>query len=186
MIKIGLLGHGVVGSGVAEILLQNADVVAASAGQGVAIAKILDLRDFSGLSYSKLFTKEADDVLLNAEVDVIVECMGGKEPARTFALKALDAGKSFVTSNKALIAAHGEELIALARRKNVHILYEGSTGGGIPLIHPIRHCLGANRLTRVVGCFFCGDVSRVDYNGVPVYRIVHGLSGGRVVPAVFI
>lgn len=151
MVKVGILGHGVVGSGVAEILIKNADVVARAAGQGVGIGRILDLRDFSSLSYGKLFTKSADELLGDSQIDIVVECMGGTNPAFDFAKRALLNGKHFVTSNKALIAAHGEELFAIARQKNVQVLYEASTGGGIPVIHPIHHCLGANRLTRVVG-----------------------------------
>ena len=151
MIKVGLLGHGVVGSGVAEILLENADVVAKSAGQGVSLEKVIDIREFPSLSYHKLFTNDADSVLLGGEVDVIVECVGGVGFAYDSAKKALGSGKHFVTSNKELVAKHGEELLAIAREKNVQFLYEASTGGGIPAIHPMQHCLGANRVSRVAG-----------------------------------
>lgn len=151
MMRVGLLGHGVVGSGVAEILLENADVVAKSAGQGIALEKIVDLREFPGLSYARLLSKEADDVLLDPAIDIVVECIGGAGLAHTFAKAALSQGKHFVTSNKELVAKHGEELLAIAREKDVQFLYEASTGGGIPAIHPMQHCLGANRILRVAG-----------------------------------
>lgn len=151
MIKVGLLGHGIVGSGVAEILLENADIVAKSAGQGVVLEKIVDIRKFPELSYHKLFTADADGALLGEDIDVIVECVGGAGFAYASAKKALLAGKHFVTSNKELVAKHGEELLSIAREKDVQFLYEASTGGGIPAIHPMQHCLGANRITRVAG-----------------------------------
>lgn len=151
MVKVGLLGHGVVGSGVAEILLENADVVAKAAGQGISLEKIADLRDFPGLSYGKLLTKDADDILLDPEIEVVAECVGGTGVAYAFAKTALERGKHFVTSNKALVAERGEELLAVAREKGAQFLYEASTGGGIPAIHPMRHCLGANRILRVAG-----------------------------------
>ncbi len=151
MLRVGLLGHGIVGSGVAEILLENADIVARSAGQGVVLSKVLDIRDFSKLSYGRLFTTDADDVLKDPSIDAVVECMGGLRFAFPFAKAALENGKHFVTSNKELIAAHGEELLAIAREKDVQLLYEASTGGGIPALHPMQHCLGANRIQRVAG-----------------------------------
>lgn len=151
MINVGILGHGVVGSGVAEILIKNADVVVRNSGQGIGIGKILDLRDFPDLSYRHLFTKDAQEILSDPNIQIIVECMGGTSPAFEFAKTAIENGKHFVTSNKALVAAHGEELFALARDKGVQVLYEASVGGGIPVIHPMRHCLGGNRINRVVG-----------------------------------
>ncbi len=151
MLTVGLLGHGIVGSGVAEILFENSDVVAKAAGQGVVLRGIADLLDFSHLSYGKIFSNNADELLENPDVDVIVECIGGSGFAYACAKKALTWGKHFVTSNKELVAKHGEELLDIAREKDVQFLYEASTGGGIPAIHPMQHCLGANRLTRVAG-----------------------------------
>jgi homoserine dehydrogenase len=151
MLTVGIVGHGVVGSGVAEILLENADEVAKSAGQGVRIGGIVELRDFSHLAYHKLFTADVDQVLDDPQIDVIVECVGGAGFAYACAKRALQAGKHFVTSNKELVAKCGDELLDIAREKNVQFLYEASTGGGIPAIHPMQHCLGANRITRVAG-----------------------------------
>ena len=151
MIRVGLLGHGVVGSGVAEILRKNGDVLWARTGQRLELASICDLRDSSHLEYASLFTKDALALARDKSIDVFVECMGGVEPARSFVLEAVRQGKHVVTSNKALVVAAGEEIAALAQEKGVRFLYEASVGGGIPVVTPIRQCLAANRLDRIAG-----------------------------------
>ncbi|MDR2514423.1 MAG: homoserine dehydrogenase [Christensenellaceae bacterium] len=151
MAKIGLLGHGVVGGGVAEILLKNAKLLQERVGQGLELTAICDLRDFSALPYADLFTKDAQALLTRPDIDIVVECMGGVEPARSFVLWAIEAGKHVVTSNKALVVAAGEEIIQKASERGVRFLYEASTGGGIPVIGPLRQNLAANRIDRIAG-----------------------------------
>ena len=151
MIRVGLLGHGVVGSGVAEILRKNGDVLWARTGQRLELASICDLRDFSHLEYASLFTKDALAMARDKSIDVFVECMGGVEPAYTFVKKALLNGKSVATSNKELVAKHGAELIAIAREKNINFLFEASVGGGIPIVRPLLRCLTADVIEEVSG-----------------------------------
>ena len=151
MKKIALLGHGVVGSGVMEILDKNADLLACQAGEPVEAKYILDRRQFPGLAYNHRFTQDFDSVKNDPEVSVVVEALGGLEPAFTWARESLLAGKSFVTSNKELVAAKGDELLALAAEKGVHFLFEASVGGGIPILQPLRESLTANRVTEIAG-----------------------------------
>ena len=148
MAKVGIIGHGVVGSGVANILLNNADVLTARAGEKIELAKVCDLREFD-VSYKHLFTKDAADIYTDPQIDIVVECMGGKGLAYKFVKAALENGKHVVTSNKELIAVCGTELEAIAKEKGVCLRYEASCGGGIPVIKPIAEDLGANHLTRV-------------------------------------
>ena len=150
MAKVGIIGHGVVGSGVANILLNNADVLSVRAGQDIELAKVCDLREFD-VSYKDLFTKDAAEIYTDPEIDIVVECMGGKGLAYKFVKAALENGKHVVTSNKELIAVCGTELEAIAKEKGVCLRYEASCGGGIPVIKPIAEDLGANHLTRVAG-----------------------------------
>lgn len=150
MAKVGIIGHGVVGSGVASILLENADVLAARAGERIELGRVCDLREFD-VSYKNLFTKDAQEVYAAPDIDIVVECMGGKGLAYKFVKAALENGKHVVTSNKELIATCGTELEAIAAEKGVRLRYEASCGGGIPVIKPIEEDLGANRLTRVAG-----------------------------------
>ncbi|MBQ5840982.1 MAG: homoserine dehydrogenase [Clostridia bacterium] len=151
MISIAILGHGVVGSGVAEIILNHADELAAKAGQPVTVGKILDLRTFPALPYAHLFTQNVDDILQDDSIAIVVETMGGLHPAYDFVKAALLAGKSVVTSNKALVAAFGDELLAIAKEKNLNFLFEASVGGGIPILRPLHQCLAANRVEEIAG-----------------------------------
>lgn len=151
MIKIAILGYGTVGSGVYEILKANPSAIKTKAGDCVEIKYILDIREFKDHPEAHLFTKNFDDILNDDEVSVVVEVMGGLEPAYTFTKSALLKGKNVVTSNKELVATHGTELIALAKEKNVNYLFEASVGGGIPIIRPINQCLTANRIDGVYG-----------------------------------
>lgn len=151
MIQIAVLGHGVVGSGVAELLLQNADGIAQKAGKGINVRRILDLRDFPDCPYADKFTKDFKDIVNDPEIRVVVETMGGLHPAYEFTRQCLEAGKSVVTSNKELVAAKGDELLALAKQNNLNYLFEASVGGGIPILRPLHQCLAANRVTEVAG-----------------------------------
>ncbi len=151
MIDIAIMGHGVVGSGVAEVLIKNADLIENRAKNGVNIKYILDLREFPGLSYSDKFTKDFNVILNDPDVKVVAEVMGGLHPAYEFTKSLLEAGKSVVTSNKELVAEKGSELLKIAEEKNVNYLFEASVGGGIPVLRPIVQCLSANDMFEVQG-----------------------------------
>ena len=151
MISIAILGHGVVGSGVAEVLANNADGIAAKAGDSIRVKRILDLRAFPHLPYTDKFTTDFDDILNDDEIRIVVETMGGLHPAYDFVKASLLAGKSVVTSNKELVAAKGDELLAIAKEHNLNFLFEASVGGGIPIIRPLDQCLAANNVLEVAG-----------------------------------
>lgn len=151
MIKIAVMGHGVVGSGTVEVFLKNRESISKRCGEETDLAYILDLRDFPGLPYSDKFTKSFDDIINDGEVRIVVEVMGGLKPAYDYVKRCLLAGKSVVTSNKELVAAHGAELLRIARDGNVNFLFEASVGGGIPIIMPMTQCLAANDIDEVYG-----------------------------------
>ncbi|MEG1887260.1 MAG: homoserine dehydrogenase, partial [Oscillospiraceae bacterium] len=151
MINVAIMGHGVVGSGVAEVLIKNCDHIAQKAKETINIKYILDLREFPELSYSDKFTKDFNDILNDDSVKVVAEVMGGLNPAYNFVKSLLMAGKSVVTSNKELVAAKGAELLKIAEEKNVNFLFEASVGGGIPVLRPISQCLAANDIFEIVG-----------------------------------
>ncbi|MBO5364216.1 MAG: homoserine dehydrogenase [Clostridia bacterium] len=148
--KIGIMGFGVVGSGIGEIIANSPDGLEKRSGEVIEIAKILDLRDFPDSQF-KCFTKEFNDILEDEEIGIVAEVMGGTEPAYTFTKKLLMAGKSVVSSNKELVAKHGTELLQIAKENNVSYLFEASVGGGIPIIRPLYSSLSANELTDVYG-----------------------------------
>lgn len=149
--KIAIMGHGVVGSGVAEIFLGNHKNIENKTGIDSDIKYILDLRDFPGLSYSDRFIKDFNLIAEDDEISVVVETMGGLNPAYTFVKTCLEKGKSVVTSNKELVAEKGAELLSIARSKNVKFLFEASVGGGIPIIRPLSQCLAANNILEING-----------------------------------
>ncbi|MBR7133073.1 MAG: homoserine dehydrogenase [Clostridia bacterium] len=151
MISVAIMGHGVVGSGVAEILIHHNELISARVKTEVNVKYILDLRDFDGLSYSDKFIKDFEIILNDDDVKVVAEVMGGVNPAYDFVKKCLLKGKSVVTSNKELVAAKGAELIKIAEQNNVNFLFEASVGGGIPVLRPMVQCLAANRITEVSG-----------------------------------
>lgn len=151
MVKIAILGFGTVGSGVYEILKKNPPSIAKKAGDLIEIKYILDIRDFDDHPEKQLFTKNFDDILNDDEVSIVVEVMGGLEPAYSFSKSALLKGKSVVTSNKELVATHGTELIRLAKEHDANYFFEASVGGGIPIIRPLNQCLAANEIDAVYG-----------------------------------
>ncbi len=151
MVSVAIMGHGVVGSGVAEILLTHKQKLYASLGEEIYIKKILDLREFPDSPIADRFTKNFEDIINDLEIRVVVEVMGGLNPAYDFVKRCLKAGKSVVTSNKELVAAHGAELLALAKEENVNFMFEASVGGGIPIIRPMNQCLVANNVREVAG-----------------------------------
>lgn len=150
MANVALLGHGVVGSGVAEILLKNKQSLETKLGEEINLTHILDLREFD-VPYKQRFTKDFNVILNDKNVDVVVEVMGGINPAYDFVKASLESGKSVVTSNKELVATKGAELLRLARENNVNFLFEASVGGGIPIIRPMHQCLAANEINEVAG-----------------------------------
>ncbi len=148
--KIAIMGFGVVGSGVGEIIGIKNETMLRRSGEEIEIAHILDLRDFEGSKFD-CFTKDFNDILNDPEVGVVAEVMGGTKPAYEFTKALLLAGKSVVSSNKELVAKHGTELLNIAKENNVSYLFEASVGGGIPIIRPLYSSLAANELTNVIG-----------------------------------
>jgi homoserine dehydrogenase len=151
MINVAIMGHGVVGSGVAEILINHNARINERVNSEVNVKYILDLREFKGLSYSDKFIKDFNIILNDPEIKVVAEVMGGLNPAYDFVKALLLSGKSVVTSNKELVAAKGAELIKIAKEKNVNFLFEASVGGGIPVLRPLVQCLAANEVTEISG-----------------------------------
>ena len=151
MVSVAIMGHGVVGSGVAEILLTHKQKLFSSLGEEIHIKKVLDLREFPDSPIADRFTKDFEDIINDREIRVVVEVMGGIHPAYDYVKRCLKDGKSVVTSNKELVAAHGAELLEIAREENVNFLFEASVGGGIPIIRPMNQCLVANIVNEVAG-----------------------------------
>lgn len=151
MIKIALLGYGTIGSGVVEVLKTNNESITKRAGQEIEVKYILDLREFPGDPMEDKVVHDYEVIANDAEVQVVVEAMGGVEPAYTFVKRALLAGKSVVTSNKALVAKHGAELLAIAKEKEINFLFEASVGGGIPIIRPLNSSLTADEVEEITG-----------------------------------
>jgi len=153
-LNIGLLGFGTVGVGVARILTADQDILSERCGFPVILKKIADLDIVSdrGIEVSKeLLTTDAGEIIKDDDIDIIVEVIGGVNPAREFIEAALKSGKSVITSNKEVIAKHGPDFIKLAKENNVSILYEAAVAGGIPILHAIRSSLAANRIEKIFG-----------------------------------
>ena len=151
MIKIAILGYGTIGSGVVEVLNTNSESIAKRAGDGIEVKYILDLRDFPGDPMEDKVIHDYDVIADDPEIQVVVEAMGGVEPAYTFVKRALLAGKNVTTSNKALVAKHGAELIAIAKEQSINFLFEASVGGGIPIIRPLNSSLTADEIEEITG-----------------------------------
>lgn len=151
MIGVAVLGFGTVGSGVYEVLKVNADSIARKASEELKVLSVLDLRDFPGNEVEKVLTHDYEDILNNDDIKIVAEVMGGVEPAFTFSKKALMKGKSVVTSNKAVVAAKGPELMKIAKENNANYLFEASCGGGIPIIRPLCVSLTADKINSVKG-----------------------------------
>ena len=153
-IKVGLLGFGTIGTGVVKVIQQNAEVISQRLGAKLTLAAIAD-RDITtdrGVTVDPaILTDDAENVLTNPDIDVVIELIGGYEPARTFVLKALENGKHVVTANKALLALYGQELLQAAEKNNVSLLFEAAVGGGIPVLSSIRENLCANQFSDVFG-----------------------------------
>ncbi|CAK7088759.1 MAG: Homoserine dehydrogenase [Enterocloster aldenensis] len=151
MIKTAIVGYGTIGSGVAEVLEQNKDVIAKQVGQEVELKYVLDLREFPDSPVADRIVHDFKVIEQDEEVRIVVEAMGGLNPAYPFVKACLLAGKHVATSNKALVAAYGTELLAIAREKGVNFLFEASVGGGIPIIRPMYRCLMGERIEEITG-----------------------------------
>lgn len=151
MVKIAVMGYGVVGSGVVEVIYKNYSTISENARQSIDVKYILDIKDYSDSPYSEKFIKDFSIIEKDPEISVVVETIGGLNPAYDFVKRALLAGKNIVTSNKELVAEHGAELIRIASERNLNFLFEASVGGGIPIIRPITQCLNANEIIEITG-----------------------------------
>ena len=160
MIGIAIVGYGVVGSGVYEVVKQK---------KGIEVKALLDIKDFPHHEEKHLFVDSFDKILANKDIKIVVESIGGLNPAYDYSKKALEAGKYVITSNKELVAAHGKELIGLAHAKGVKYFYEASVGGGIPIIRPLNQCLSGEDVSEICGIF----------NGTTNYILTEMGKGGK-------
>lgn len=151
MIKIAVLGYGTVGSGVVEVIEKNKDMVNKKAGEELSIKYILDLRDFPGDPYENKVVHDYQTIVNDPEIQIICETMGGTGAAYEFTKQALQVGKSVCTSNKELVAAHGPELLTMAKEHKCNYLFEASVGGGIPIIRPLNYSLTAEKIESITG-----------------------------------
>lgn len=151
MIQIAVLGYGTVGSGVVEVIETNKADINKKAGEQLAVKYILDLRDFPGDPYESKVVHDYNIILEDPDVAIICETMGGTKPAYEFTKQALLLGKSVCTSNKELVAAHGPELLKIARDHRCNYLFEASVGGGIPIIRPLNYSLTAEHIDGITG-----------------------------------
>lgn len=153
-IKVGLLGFGTIGTGVVRILQQNAELLAKRLGQSLELVKVADLditSDRGVILAPGVLTTDVAEVIDNPDIDVVIELIGGYEPAKAFILKAIANGKHIVTANKALMAVHGQAIITAANEQGVEVMFEAAVGGGIPIISAIKENLCANRFSTVLG-----------------------------------
>ena len=154
MIKVGMIGFGTIGAGVAKILAGNGEIIRHRLGAGVELVKVadLDITTDRGVKLAPdVLTTSADEVINHPDIDVVIELIGGYEPARKFLLQAIDQGKHVVTANKALLAKHGDEIFLAASEKGLSIGFEASIGGAIPIIRSIREAFVANRIQSIEG-----------------------------------
>jgi homoserine dehydrogenase len=151
MVEIAVMGFGVVGSGVVEVLSNHTESIAARTKEQIHIKYILNRHEFPGSPFESKFIQSFDTILNDPKVKIVVETMGGLHPAFEYVKKCLEAGKSVVTSNKELVAAKGAELLKIAQKNNLNFLFEASVGGGIPIIRPISQCLAANDVVEIAG-----------------------------------
>jgi len=151
MINIAILGFGKIGSGTYEFLATNKNIIEKKTGEQINVKYILDIRDFSGTEYAPLVAPDIDTIVNDPEVSVVAEMMGGSHPAYEYTVKALNAGKHVVTSNKEVVANFGDEFLRIAEEKGVKYLFEASVGGGIPIIRPMCNDLSGNDITEING-----------------------------------
>ncbi len=151
MVNVAILGFGVVGGGVAELLTKNNLEVSSLGGDEINIKYILDLRDFPDSPFSDRVIHDFNIIISDPEVDCVIEVMGGSHPAYEYTVAALKAGKSVITSNKEVVARFGDEFLTLAEKHEVSYRFEAAVGGGIPVIAPMIGFVGQNKITEVRG-----------------------------------
>ena len=151
MINIAVMGYGTVGSGVVEVIDTNGERIAQRIGDALNVKYVLDIRNFPEDPIQKKVIHDFETIISDDEIQIVVEVMGGIEPAYTFVKRSLLAGKCVVTSNKALVAKHGAELLSIAKEKNINFLFEASVGGGIPIIRPLNSSLTADEIEEITG-----------------------------------
>ena len=151
MVNVAILGFGVVGSGVAEVLTGNGAGISKKADELISLKYVLDVRDFPDSPFAACFVKDFSVIEQDPEVNVVVETIGGVGAALDFTERALKAGKSVVTSNKELVATHGRRLLELAAEHQAVYLFEASVGGGIPILRPLSECMAANDILEICG-----------------------------------
>ncbi|MBE5993664.1 homoserine dehydrogenase [Lacrimispora xylanisolvens] len=151
MMNVAVMGYGTIGSGVVEILEQNKDIIARQTGDTVNVKYILDLREFPGTPIEKKIVHDFSVIEKDPEVSMVIETMGGLNPAYPFVKASLQAGKHVATSNKALVAAYGTELLKIAEENQVNFLFEASVGGGIPIIRPLYTSLAGEQIEEITG-----------------------------------
>jgi len=155
-IKIGLIGFGTVGRGLAQVLYEQQTRLENRVGAAIRLTKVADimvesLPDHIAQGGKVALTKDANDIFIDPEISIVVELIGGIEPAKSFILKAIEHGKHVVTANKALLSQHGKEIFEAAARKGVEVGFEASVGGGIPVIKSLKEGLVANRILSIMG-----------------------------------
>ena len=153
-VHVGLIGFGTVGTGLVKILQENAKLLEKRLGLSIVLKRIadLDITSDRGVKVNRaLLTQKVGDILDDPEIAIVVELIGGLEPARTFILQAIERGKHIVTANKALLAVHGAEIFKAADERGVDIGFEGSVGGGIPIIRSLKEGLVANKIRVIFG-----------------------------------
>ena len=151
MKNIAILGFGVVGCGVAEVIAMNHDLIASRLGEELQVKKILDIRDFPDSPFASLVTHDKDEVFNDPDISVVVETIGGARIAYEYTKLALASGKTVVTSNKELVSTHGVELMQIAAEHQCNYIFEAAVGGGIPIIRPMHRCLAGNKIERIAG-----------------------------------
>ena len=149
--RIAILGFGVVGGGVAELVTNNKEQIKGYLGCEVEIAKILDLRDFPSSPFSHLVTHNFNDILSDDSIDTVMELMGGSHPAYEYTLAALRAKKNVITSNKEVVANFGDDFAKVAKENGVSYRFEAAVGGGIPVINPLLGCIRQNKVKEIRG-----------------------------------
>ena len=151
MINIAILGFGVVGSGIADVITTNQEEIKRKVGDNINVKYILDLREFPDSPFADRVVHDYNIILNDPEISLVAEAMGGLHPAVDFTMQALKAKKSVVTSNKEVVAEAGDMLLKLAAENGVRYLFEASVGGGIPILRPLANCLASNKILEING-----------------------------------
>ena len=168
MVYVAVIGHGVVGSGVAELISGIGDGLGRKADELLTLKYILDVREFPDSPFAPLFVRDFSIIEEDPEVEIVVETIGGTTVALDFTRRALRAGKSVVTSNKEVVANYGQELMELAAEHGATYLFEASVGGGIPVLRPLNQCMAANEILEICGIL----------NGTTNYIFTRMIQGG--------